>query len=228
MKYICLILIILTALHTKSYSQQKKSGEIGLNIGGSYYLGDLNRTPFKGTRLTFGGFFRHTFDERFALRTSINYINLYADDSKSTNGFQQQRDASFAQNLFDLNVVGEFHFIPFLPAKYKYYKYSPFVFLGLGYSYLPNGSSNSLFTIPFGLGLKFNLRNNLSLSFETTFYKTFKDDIENQLDAKFYTEPSPENPFKQLYYVGDNDWYSIFGIKLSYKIKYKMKCPAFD
>ncbi len=219
MKYICSILVILAISFPSAFSQQNKSGEIGIGMGVSYYLGDYNKVPFKGSRFSAGGFYRHNFDTRYALRVAVNYIQLYGNSNSIPSDVVS---TSFSQNVYDLNIAGEFNFIPFLPINKKY-TYTPYVLAGVGIQYLPNGEKEYLLAIPFGLGIKYNLNKSFCIAIETSFYKTFSDYVDVS-----YQEANANSKIKQQCYEGNNDWYSIFGIKLTYKIKYKMKCPAFD
>lgn len=222
MRYLCLTIVLSTILYFTPYCQVQKCGEIGLNIGGSYYLGDINKIPFNSTRLAAGVFYRHTFDTRYALRASFNYLNIAADDSKLGSDFQNERNAKFKQMVLEVNAAGEFNFMPFLPANPKY-DYTPYLHAGIGANYLPKGAKQNIITIPFGVGVKYNFNRDYTISVEGTMYKTFTDYLEG-----FYQESSANNFVKQKFYEGNNDWYSFFAIKMAYKIKYKLKCPAFD
>lgn len=219
MRYICTAILLFLIFSQNTFSQQKKTGEIGLGIGASYYLGDYNKIPFKGSRVSAGGFYRHNFDTRYALQVGLNYIQLYGNDNSIPTN---ETKSSFSQAIYDLNISAHFNFIPFLPA-HKKYVYTPYVLAGVGIQYLPGGEKEYIIAIPFGVGIKYNLNQSFCIAIETTFYKTFSDYID-----VYYTEPNPGYPKKQEFYEGNKDWYSIFGIKLAYKIKYKMKCPAFD
>lgn len=218
MRYKIILLLLTTSLCLTIHAQKDKCGELGINLSGAYYLGDLNKIPFAKTRPSAGIFYRHTFDPRYAIRGTFNFIYLYAN-GKSSNIIEMQDD-EFSQSVYDVNAVVEFNFIPYIPGNKKY-NYSPYVFAGLGLSKLPGGTKENLFTIPFGVGIKYNLTEQITFSLETTFYKTFTDYIDS-----FYEENN--NSEKQTYYSGNKDWFSVYGIKLAYKIKYKMKCPAFD
>ncbi len=217
------IILLFCFLNTPLKAQMKKSGEIGVSVGGSFYLGDINKIPFLGTKISAGVLYRHTIDTRFAITGSFTYGKLSGDDANSSNDFQIERNKSFNNPFYELAAVGEFNFMRFLPAK-KNYIYTPYVFAGVGGIYYPNGeSSNFIFSIPFGVGVKYNINRKIIFGAFAGMRKTFNDDIDFD-----YTPPTPGHPFKQYGYAGNKDWYSVFGISLSYKIKYRMKCPAFD
>ncbi len=215
--------LLFCILITPLKAQMKKSGEIGVSVGGSYYLGDINKIPFVGTKLSVGALYRHTIDTRLALTGVFTYGKLSGDDAKSNNSFQIERNKSFNNAFYELGAVGEFNFTRFLPAN-KNYIYTPYVFAGLGGFYYPNGEkSKFILNIPFGIGVKYNINRKIIFGAFAGMRKTFNDDIDFE-----YTPPTPGHTFKQYGYAGNKDWYSVFGISLSYKIKYPMNCPAFD
>lgn len=223
-KYLPLILIavFLNLFNTPLLAQGKKSGEIGGSIGGAYYLGDINKMPFVGTRLSASAFYRHTIDTRIAITGNFTYGTLTADDANSSSGYQIDRDESFKNSFYEFSAVGEFNFIPFLPAKRKYV-YTPYIFAGVSEIYYPKGENKFILSIPFGVGVKYNINTQYILGAFIGMRKTFDDYVDF-----YYNHPSPHYPKKQLAYAGNKDWLSIFGVSLSYKIKYRMICPAFD
>jgi len=214
--YTCIIL-----LQNSAYSQDKRSGEIGIFAGGSYYLGDINKTPFVGTQPSFGAFFRHSFDTRFAATGSINYGKLKGNTENSV--YNIPEFIEFNKPFYELEANGEFNFMRFFSGKVKKYPFTPYLSAGIGLTYYPQGSSNFIFNIPFGVGVKYNLNSYFILSSYIGMRKTFVDNIDYD-----YSQPSQNRDFKQYGYVGNKDWYSVFGVSLSYKIKYRMKCPAFN
>ncbi len=221
-KYLHLITIVLLSIlfNNHATAQFKKSGEFGGSIGGSYYLGDINKIPFVGTRLSAGIFYRHTIDTRFAITGNFTYGTLTGTNSNS--GFKIDANFTFKNSFYELGAVGEFNFIPFLPAKKKYI-YTPYVFAGISEIYYPGGINSFILSIPFGVGIKYNINTQYILGTFIGMRKTFNDYIDY-----YYVPPSPNHPKKQEAYAGNSDWYSVFGISLSYIIKYRVKCPTFD
>jgi len=107
----------------------------------------------------------------------------------------------------------EFNFMPYITGE-NHFLNSVYVAGGLGCA-LFLGSSNSL-TIPFGVGFKINLTKRLSTGAEWSFRKTFINDIDNIPNLLDHT------------LVNNNDWYSFFGLFISYKfIKFAADCPAY-
>jgi len=69
--------------------------ELGVLLGGSYYIGDINTTAhFKNSHPALGVFFRYTPNYRYAFRFGVNYGKISGSDSQSSNANQQERNLS--------------------------------------------------------------------------------------------------------------------------------------
>jgi hypothetical protein len=204
---------------SETAGQTKASGEVGVFAGGSYYLGDLNKIPFVGTNLAFGVLYRHTIDSRFSATGNLNYGHISGDASEVQYDFPN--NYTFKNVFYELNGQLEFNFLPYTPTSKKT-RYTPVVFAGVGMMYYPKGTRKFIFNIPFGIGIKYNIYKNYMLGINAGMRKTFRDDLDYP-----YSPPPQDNPM-QNNYAGNDDWYSVFGVYLSYKIKYRQKCPAFD
>jgi hypothetical protein len=220
-KFVLFVITIILFSINGLQAQTKKSGEVGLFAGGSFYLGELNKVPFAESKLAFGAFYRHTFDSRFSARGNFNYGHLAGDSTHADIAYQNNR--SFNNPFYELNGQLEFNFKPYTPTNKKT-KFTPYVFAGAGFMYYPKGTKTFIFNIPFGVGVKYNVYGNFICGADFGMRKTFTDAI----DYPYNNPPSINNPEKQMGYTGTKDWYSVFGVYLSYKIKYRQKCPAFD
>lgn len=211
-------------------------GDIAFFYGQSYYLGEINHvTQFKQMKNAFGGFYRHNFNLRYSLRGNVYYGSLGADDASSPYKYNLLRDQSFSLNLLDIGLQAEFNFLPYITTSYKY-KFSPYVTAGLSYrTIFSNTSAKNGVNIPFGIGLKYNLTQKISMGFEWVIRKTFADDMdglteypENPLLVEFLNNQTAAK-FRQTSTLYRNDYYVFTGFFLSYKIVYKsMKCPAYN
>jgi len=159
--------------------------EIGVSGGVSFYKGDGSSSLFSNLQPVYGGLLRYNINPAFALcfdlsRTSIkgSYI-----DSNVTYTFKNQNDA--------LDVLVEFNFFDLEQIKNndnQERKLSPYIFAGYGllkYSYENQSKLNPQF--PFGIGLKYKLKNRWNLNLQWTNRVLFADDMEGkaQLNDKF-------------------------------------------
>ncbi|HAM98006.1 MAG TPA: hypothetical protein DCQ26_05305 [Marinilabiliales bacterium] len=222
-----IIFIFLTISFFSAQGQTERRGEVGVFVGGGYLLGDFNKIPFMGTRQSFGAFYRHTFNSRYALSGSFIYGKLYADANKSVFVFPPYKDVVINYPFYELAGQVEYNFLPYL-ATYKKTKYSPYIFAGMGFTFYsktgPAFQQIPILVLPFGVGFKYNLYKDICLGFQMGMRKTFSD----KMDDDYNLQSILENTDSQYGYEGNKDWYSVFGFYLTYKINYRAKCPAFD
>ncbi len=201
-----------------SFSQ--RNSDIGIFSGFSYYMGDINpKKYFYSPSPSFGGIYRYNINRRYALRANAFYGRLKGNDLDFPNHYHPDRPSvSFTTTLLDLGGNFEFNFLPYTPT-INQWEYSTYITAGLGYSLILNSTAGARnhFTIPFGVGLKVNITNRLSSGAEMTFRKTFTDKIDGV-----------ENPLASSP-VHNNDWYSFFGVFITYKFfKFAADCPAYN
>lgn len=199
------------------FAQKKnaKTAELGVFLGGAYYIGDLNPLVHFGpqTKPAAGVLFRYNLNSRLALRANVLFGSVQADDAISTSPAQQQRNLNFRSRITEFSVQAEFNFLDYQIGNEKR-KFSPYVFLGIaGFNFnpvavygnykftlqplgtegqgLPGGSSKKKYrltqvSIPFGVGIKTNLSKNIGLSIEWGMRKTFTDYLDD-VSTNYYS-----------------------------------------
>ncbi|MBN1599460.1 MAG: hypothetical protein JW894_14290 [Bacteroidales bacterium] len=192
----------------------QRYSDIGLLLGSSYYMGQINPTRhFYNPSLAFGGLLRYNFNKRYALRISGFYTNLKGSDDDFDRINPDRPNRSFSAPVMDLAAQVEFNFFPYITGEKKW-MYSPYLTGGLGFASI---SGMPQFMIPFGLGFKINITDRLSSGLEWSFRKTFTDKID-----------TVESPLGNTL-INNNDWYSFFGIFITYKfVKFAADCPAYN
>jgi hypothetical protein len=222
------LVILLAVLSNLSYSQSK--GDLGVLIGQSYYLGDINTSKqFYNSKFALGAIYRHPYrDTRYAIRGSLIMGSLAASDLDFPNLYQQQRKAEFSTSFYELAGQLEFNFFPYRHGDQKNNN-SPYVAAGLSVLYAGNTPFPIQLAIPFGVGYKFNISENVSAGLEWSFRKTFTDLIDNITGFDDIPMISSTRPFRQTGYINDNDWYSVAGLFITFKFpsSYK-KCDAYE
>jgi hypothetical protein len=209
--YIPFILFILLI----SAANAQRQTDIGLLGGCAYYMGEINPTKqFYSPSTSFGGFFRLNVNKRFAGRLSGYYLTLKGSDQDFPDRLHPDRnDETFSNSLVDFSGQVEFNFLPYTTGEGKLLN-SVYIAGGIGYSTILSGN-NSLI-IPFGLGFKIDISKRLSTGLEWSFRKTFIDNMDNVTNRLGHT------------LLNNNDWYSIFGLFISYKfVKFAADCPAY-
>ncbi len=228
------ILYFFLFLSFASFSQIKKrhfkQREIGIFGGASYYLGDLNpRAHFRFSHPAVGVFFRYSTNYRFGFRFGLNYGTVSADDSKSGEPDQLERNLNFRSRIYDFHSVAEFNFVEYRIGHSKHYM-SLYLFGGLGGFYMnpqinnKNGYvsvqnqktegttySQLQLSIPFGVGYKWSITDFMGLAVEWGPRKTFTDyldDVSGKYLNSGYMRGNPRT----------KDWYFYYGIMLNFKL----------
>jgi hypothetical protein len=207
-KYFAILFSLLLISLTGSAQRPKdKSAEIGIFLGGSYYIGDLNPLVHFGpmTKPAGGAVFRYNINPRLAFRANAFFGTLQADDAISSSAAQQQRNLNFKSKITEFSVQAEFNFLDYQIGNERR-KFTPYIFAGIGafkfnptatyynYSYTlqPLGTEGqgleggprkkyklTQVSIPFGVGIKTNLSKMIGLSLEWGMRKTFTDYIDD-------------------------------------------------
>ena len=206
-------IIWFSALIGFAQRQNKKSAELGVFLGGSYYIGDLNPIGhFQFTKPAGGVVFRYNINPRLAARANVLFGSIEGHDSYSSSPAAQQRNLSFKSNITEFSAQLEFNFLEYKIGNERK-KFSPYLFIGLaGFKFNPmaelgnnwvalqplgtegqgiaGGASNRKYkliqmSIPFGVGIKANLAKNIGLSIEWGMRKTFTDYLDD-VSTRYY------------------------------------------
>lgn len=189
-----------------SLPAQKKPTELGIFLGGSFYLGDLNPNGFfKFTQPAIGIIYRYNINNRFSARLNALIGTVEAFDNQSSNAYQQQRNLNFKSPIDELSGEFEFNFFEYEIGNTKY-NFSPYIFGGFGLFRMdPKGEINGQWVelqplhtegqgtqfnptspyhliqpcIPFGVGMKISIFKTICLSIEWGLRKTFTGYIDD-------------------------------------------------
>lgn len=194
-------------------------GEVGLTGGGMYYLGDLNPGKhFLQIQPSFGGFVRHNFNERLAVKLGYTYGKLKGDDAVS--GQNPLRNLNFQSNLHDISGTFEFNFFSYFIGSLRHFV-TPYMYGGASvFMFNPkgivNGSLTELrtmgtegqgstlypsrkqygkigFAVPFGIGIKYSFSNFVGMSVDWTMHKTFTDYLDD-VSTTYYLDLAGATP----------------------------------
>jgi hypothetical protein len=129
---ILLILIAFFAFSCVGKAQQfNPNTEVGVLLGASYYLGDLNTTHFKNALACGGLVIRRNIDRRFSYKAELLYLNIAADDKNNpTDTIAIDRGLHFKSPVYELSGQIEFNFLPYEPGN-ALYTWTPFVYAGV-------------------------------------------------------------------------------------------------
>jgi len=187
-------------------NKQYFSHDIGVLLGASYYIGDLNSAHFAMSQPAIGAFYRFNYTYRISFKAAFNFGSIQGDDARSTNPDQLERNLNFKTSIMELSVRTEFNFWEYRIGHSKYV-FAPYIFVGIGvFKFDPQGhignqwiSLRDLSTegegttlntaqkkyplvqpvMPFGIGFKLNVSNYIGIGFEWGPRKTFTDYLDD-------------------------------------------------
>jgi len=224
--------------------------EIGGGLGAAVYSGDLIRlidpsqADIQGT--LFG---KRNFDNVWTLKVGLSTAKLGgSDEIKPIDIVSERRSAVFKGGVIEFSAIMEFNFLDFLRNDSEF-RFSPYAFFGLGYSYFilkgvnasELGSEGEFYqvptpVIPFGGGVKYRLDNRWTLSAEIGFRPTMTDNldrIDSRLPAipRYMPPPNATTGITPPYGINfgnpyTKDWYYFAGLTISYAI-FDTKCFAY-
>lgn len=193
------ILILFTIFFvTKNSTAQK--WEVGGLLGASNYNGDLAREiVLKETHLAGGIYARYNIGKYFSIKSALSIGTISGNDKNFKEN--KYRNLSFKSNITEISSNMEFNFRPF-GSQVRTENFTPFLSLGIaGFRFNPKAKYNgdifelhSLHTegqsnkelyklfqlaVPFGLGLKWEINDNLIVGYEFLYRKTFTDYLDD-------------------------------------------------
>lgn len=224
MQRIIVFFIIVLMTHV---GVSQKNADIGFMVGAATYIGDVNvENSFRNFRPGIKAFYRWNIHSRLALRGDLTYAQIAGNDAKSDFEYQQLREFRFNSDILEGAALLEINFLRFEQSKrYKYV--SPYINGGLGFMLLDFSLSSTFMeniTIPFGVGVKIGINDKWAIGLEYSIHKTFRDDLD-KITEWLYTS-GESYPLKQRANVQNDDWFTFFGVFLSYKLKDCVTCPA--
>lgn len=237
--------------------------DLGIMAGAANYLGEIAPDlAFNETKWCGGVFVRNKLSKYFALRHNLILGRISGHDANFE--FNQLRNLSFRSNVLEVSSIVEFNFLPFGTERQKKERtFTTYVFAGIGFfkfnpksqfgnkwvelkslgtegQGLNGGKGYSLvnISIPFGMGVKYNLSKKWFIGWELGFRRTYTDyldDVSNkypdfiaagQPQAMVLSDRSGEvNGGKYLAAPSDirgnptdKDWYIFSAITLSFRI----------
>lgn len=207
--------------------------EIGLGVGALNYSGDISRIPnITMSRPGIMGYYRFNPSPVVSLRASVMFGWLAGKDSnKESDALGKARQAEFSATLNQLAAAFEYNFFDYkYTAGKRGHRLTPYFTAGLSFFNFEHQSVSTTddinaryafeFAIPFGLGLKYRVKNRINFNAEFLANKTFTDYLDG---VSSYPTGTPSNT-KYLSNPLTSDWFYYLGVSVSYTF-YKINCP---
>lgn len=265
--YLMRRLIFITLFSLGFTFASAQTWEAGGFLGSSGYMGDINPIkPLKFTDLAFGAQIKRNFDGYWSAKLSFMQGKVQGNDAESSNSYQQDRNLNFYSPISELSLQVEFNLFKYLAGDIYGYgtrRLSPYLFMGVAaFSFNPlteyNGNEieliavqteavaykNNAISIPYGVGVKYNIKGNFNLIGEIgyrTAFTDYLDDISGRypdftviLPKSSITQqlsdrsviPKIGIPGNQRGDFRPRDTYMFAGISLTYTFV-PIKCPTF-
>ncbi len=197
-----------------SFSAHAQVWELGAQVGGAGYMGDLNPTnPAKISGLSGAAFVKANFDPYWSLGLHFATGRIKADDAKSDNAQLRQRNLSFYNTVKEISLQVDFNFFDYLSGG-GFTRISPYLYTGVGVALFNpktkyNGQTYELplyttegkeyktyaITVPFGAGVKYSISEYLTLLGNVGYrnsYTDYLDDVSQTYPGGAYFDTSTE------------------------------------
>jgi opacity protein-like surface antigen len=199
MRLLCLLFFLCPLV---TLSQTRLHADIFTGFGN--YYGDLQNKPITldQSSLAIGAGVKYDWDDHLAFRTGFMYGKIGADDKRNKPSLQL-RNLNFQSKIFEWNFIGEYtlfdlhtrQFSPYGFAGLAIFHFNPYTFDSLGVKYFLRPLSTegeglaaypdrkpyhlTQLSIPFGVGVKFRVTNNVVIAYEFGLRKTFTDHLDD-------------------------------------------------
>jgi len=105
--------------------------EIGVMLGTSYYIGDLNDQHLRLARPATAIQYKTNLNRRFAIRGGISAGELRGSDKlNNVDTAKFNRNLHFKSSIYELSGIIEFNFFPYETGNLRY-PFTPYIFTGL-------------------------------------------------------------------------------------------------
>ena len=219
-----LIAFVVMAFFTIStYSQEV---EVGAFAGGANFIGDVGKTNYILPNTPVGGLIaKWNRSPRHAIRLTLLYAEISADDTKSSDTRRQQRGYSFENSIAEASLGIEFNFWDFdltepLPQS------TPYLYTGITYfradhvlldtgrnGNLVNEGDNWAFSIPMVMGYKEAVTEHIIGAFEIGARYSLTDNLDGSWPEEYLGRREPDKEFGNR---NTNDWYVFTGITFTF------------
>ncbi len=223
-----IVSLLMGILSTISLSAQHY--EIGVNLGGGNYIGDMgSEYYFKPKKIGGGITFKNVVNPWYSMRINLDYRGFNPIDTEAESLGRQKRALSANAYIISLDLGFEYYFKPSNPYKFyrKGHRFHPYIYTGLGIGSLSgtlykqdkliSNYSGSPLYIPMKIGFKYKIATHLLLGVETGARYYFSDDIDGT--HQFYDNLVNGYNDKLIYNstnLKSNDWSTFTSIGLIY------------
>ncbi|MDB2675319.1 DUF6089 family protein [Flavobacteriales bacterium] len=131
MKRLFILVVIAFSFALNAHSQSiDPYSEVGLMLGSSYYIGDLNDQHFRLAQPAGAFQYKTNLNRRFALRGSLSIGEIRGSDKlNEIDTAKFNRNLHFKSSIYELSGIVEFNFFPYETGS-KRFPFTPYIFTG--------------------------------------------------------------------------------------------------
>ena len=216
--FLLILVTALASLWANAQDEYEYRMEIGVGAGMVSYEGDFNGSVVKNMKPSASFILKRVLNPYMALKLDVMYGTLSGSSADVQTWYPEYADnpVDFSNTLVDFGVTYEYNFWPYGTGReYRGAKrLTPFVFLGIGGTYVKAGESVFTANIPLGLGVKYKIGKRLNLGLEWAAHFSLSDKLDGVADP-YGIESS--GLFK------NTDCYSALKLTLTYSFMPKCK-----
>ncbi len=188
-----LMFLLALALPTMAQDDPEYRLEIGAGVGLDGYLGDFNGSLTRDLQPMGTILARYVFNPYMALKLGASYGKLKGSSTDVDTYYPDYAEHaySFSNTMADVSLTYEYNFWPYGTGRdYRGAKrVTPFVFGGLGLTYVDADKSRVAFSMPIGLGVKYKMSERVNLGLEWALHLTQSDWLDGVKDP-YYVKSS--------------------------------------
>lgn len=217
-KFLFVLTLIFVSFGAKAQDEYEYRMEIGVGAGLVSYEGDFNGSILKNMRPSASFILRRVLNPYMALKLDYTYGTLAGSSADVKTWYPELADnpIEFKNKLMDFGVSFEYNFWPYGTGReYRGAKrLTPFVFVGLGGTYVNTDGGVFTANVPLGLGVKYKIGKRLNLGLEWAAHFSLSDKLDGVEDPYGIVS---NGLFK------NTDCYSMLKLTLTYSFMAKCK-----
>ena len=213
-----LLLSAATANTALAQSDYEYRMEIGAGIGMVSYEGDFNGSILSNMQPTASVVLRRIFNPYMGVRLAASYGKLKGSskDVKTYMPDYVETPYDFSNTLIDVSATYEYNFWPYGTGNdYRGAKrLTPFVFGGIGATYVTGDGSVFTANVPLGIGVKYKVAQRVNLGIEWAAHFSLSDKLDGVADPY---------GIKSSGLFKNTDCYSVLQLTLTYSFMPKCR-----
>ena len=192
-------MLLCHAVHAEDEVEYKM--DMGAGLGGCFYLGDANSSPFADLSMMGAITARRILNARMAVKANIAFGHIHGstDGFIPTDAYSETPEGGiptqvkFSRNVMDIGAQFELNFWGFgTGVGYKgNSRITPYILAGAGITIGMGGGAGACggLNIPIGIGVKYKLKPRVNLGFEWTMRFSSTDKLDATPDGTQLKDP---------------------------------------